>query len=72
MKRESFEGVLIQTAGDLDDLEVTGASVDADQLALMLASSPVLRVRNQDGIELDLFFDMDAETLVAATVSTAN
>lgn len=72
MKRESFEGVVIQTAGDLDDLEVTGASVDADQLTLMLASSPVLRVRNQAGIELDLFFDMDGETLVAAAVNTAD
>ncbi len=68
MKPTFFDSVVIQTSGELDDLEVVGANLDDAQLLLMLEQTPVLRVRNQDGIELNLFFDMDLETLVAATV----
>lgn len=67
MKPICFDFVLIQTSGELDDLEVAGANVEDAQLQLMLEQTPVLRVRNQDGIELNLFFDMDQETLIAAT-----
>jgi hypothetical protein len=68
MKPIFFDSVVIQTSGELDDLEVVGANVEDAQLQLILEQTPVLRVRNQDGIELNLFFDMDQETLIAATV----
>lgn len=68
MKLTFFDSVVIQTSGDLDDLEVVGANLEGAQLQLMFEQTSVLRVRNQDGIELNLFFDMDQETLVAATL----
>ena len=48
-----------------EELQVTGASIPDDQLQLLLAEWPVLRVRNQEGVSLALYFDMDQETLIA-------
>lgn len=59
-------GIMITTEGEAPDLDVIGASIEAEHLHLLLLARPVLRVRNQDDLVLDLSLDMDQETLIAA------
>ncbi|MCR6481042.1 hypothetical protein NU688_33130 [Variovorax sp. ZS18.2.2] len=59
-------GIVIQTVGEPDDLEVTGADLPEGQLEMLLQMHRVLGVTNQHGVSLELMFDMDQETLVAA------
>jgi hypothetical protein len=66
MTNANETGVVIQTEGDAEELSVIGANVDEERLRFLLSVSPVMRVRNQDGAAIDLSFDMDQETLVAA------
>ncbi len=50
-------------------LDVIGASIPDDQLDLLLRTPPyVLYARNQDGVPIELSFDMDFETLDARVV----
>lgn len=59
--------IVVQTTGAPDDLEVFGASLPEDQLTLLLHAYRVLEATNQHGKSLQLMFDMDGETLVAAS-----
>jgi hypothetical protein len=59
------EGVVVTTEGGLPDIDVIAASIPEAQLFVLLSARGVARVRNQHGLELDLRFDMDQESLVA-------
>ncbi|MFH0134864.1 hypothetical protein ACGLHS_31945 [Variovorax sp. VaC1] len=57
-------GIVVQTVDAEDDIEVTGANIDDEHLQLLLKSSGTLYVKNQDDVDLILYFDMDGESLV--------
>jgi len=59
--------IMVETTSDPtdpDDFEVTGASIPEDELAALIEEETFVQVRNQDGCQLLLSFDMDGETLV--------
>lgn len=59
--------IVVQTVcdpSDPDDLRVLGASIPEAHLAALIAQERFVEVVNQDGIHLELSYDMDAETLV--------
>ncbi|MGQ3054733.1 MAG: hypothetical protein ACT6S0_23345 [Roseateles sp.] len=58
------KGIVVQTVDIGDDIEVTGANIDDEHMQLLLESSRTLYVKNQDGVDLILYFDMDGESLV--------
>ncbi|RUR71952.1 hypothetical protein EJP67_33390 [Variovorax guangxiensis] len=57
-------GIVVQTVDTGDDIEVTSANIGEEHLQLLLKSSGTLYVKNQDDVDLILYFDMDGETLV--------
>lgn len=64
------KGIVVQTLADAGDLQVIGCNIDEDHLRMLLTTSRTLDVKNQDGADLVLSFDMDQETLVAEIISS--
>jgi hypothetical protein len=60
--------IVVTTERELPDLDVIASSIPEGQLCALLSARGVARVRNQHGLELDLRFDMDQESLVAEFV----
>ncbi|MDN8617188.1 hypothetical protein [Variovorax ginsengisoli] len=54
----------VSDPADPSDFEVLGASLPEAQLASLIARDRFVDVVNQDGVRLQLSFDMDTETLV--------
>lgn len=59
---------IVLTEGAGDEMELKGASIPEDQLALLLSQSGVIYARNQDGAMVELSTDMDFESPVAREV----
>lgn len=59
---------IVQTEGDGDDMELTGANIPEAQLEALLSQPGVIYARNQDGTMIELSLDMDFETPVAHAV----
>lgn len=59
---------IVQTEGDGDDMELTGANIPEAQLEALLSQPGVIYARNQDGIMIELALDMDFETPTAQAV----
>ena len=54
----------VSDPADPNDFEVLGASIPEARLAALIARDRFVDVVNQDGVRLQLSFDMDAESLV--------
>ena len=54
----------VSDPADPSDFEVLGASIPEGRLAALIARDRFVDVVNQDGVRLQLSFDMDTETLV--------
>lgn len=57
-------GIVLQTDDTGDELEVTSANIPDEHMQLLLNASGQLHVRNQDGLDLIIYFDMDQESIV--------
>ncbi|MDP9897393.1 ribosomal protein L18 [Variovorax boronicumulans] len=57
-------GIVVQTVDTDGEMEVMSASISEEHMELLLKSSRRLHVKNQDGVNLILYFDMDQETIV--------
>jgi hypothetical protein len=63
--QRSIEEFTVTTTSDEDGIEVTGASIEEEELAAVLRAKGVIHVRNQDGALIELMLDMDEESLIA-------
>lgn len=64
-----IEEFTVTTTADGDEVEVTAASIDEEQLTALLHTKGVLYARNQDGAVVELMLDMDEESLIATLVA---
>ena len=67
-----YESEIIVTTVSADgDIEVVGASVSAEQLQFTLQTHGVVKLRDQRGEWLMLYFDMDEQSLIAERILNA-
>lgn len=60
---------LFKTEGEGDEIEVTGSTISDDELQFLLNTDPaIVYAFNQDGLLLQVMFDMDEESLIALPV----
>lgn len=61
--------VTVQSARTPDGYVLTGADLDEAPLTFLIEASGHVAVRDQDGVFLELSFDMDEESLIVEVVS---
>ncbi|MFB0396483.1 hypothetical protein ABVE18_20850 [Xanthomonas euvesicatoria] len=59
------EFTVASEGASLDEVEIVGASIDDDQFQFLLDTNGTVYARDQNGVVMELSFDMDGESLVA-------
>ncbi|MDH0071253.1 hypothetical protein N7359_01685 [Stenotrophomonas maltophilia] len=59
------EFTVASEGSSLDEVEITGASIDDDQFQFLLDTHRTVYARDQNGVVMEVSFDMDGESLVA-------
>lgn len=74
--RDQMHLFFVETEGDHDDLEVVGATIPEEEMAVLLGTDGVterqlpgvIYARNQNGTLVEVMADMDSQSLIARAV----